>query len=175
MKNKIICGLPMLAAAIQTYVLAGVSAVMLIAAVASEAEQGKMILKLVAPEAAPPFPVVNRSSKGNRLTMPAAGTRQIPVGATGMGIDNAPTLHRGVDQPALGGNPARSSTIAGKSLPLHAPLVTGSSSAKTVTFRRDPLPPPPPATVRKRPIGCEPLFSPVTTPSLSHLTGRCIS
>ena len=34
---------------------------------------------------------------------------------------------------------------------------------------------PPKPVVQKRPLGCDPLFSPATTPALKHLFGRCIT
>lgn len=39
---------------------------------------------------------------------------------------------------------------------------------------RDPLTPQEPAIRRRIMDGCEPMFSPVTVPSMAHLAGRCV-
>jgi hypothetical protein len=56
--------------------------------------------------------------------------------------------------------------------PADAGLGSTRVPVNTMTIRRDE---PPKPVVHKRPLGCDPLFSPATTPALKHLFGRCIT
>jgi hypothetical protein len=174
--KETIYGRRILATTVAPSVLAMVSAVMLVSNVLlPQTDHGKLMLHHVEPASTVPLNVVNRSSKGDRLPILHTQTEQTPASAIRkIGLEIVRALHQvGADQPALTTvNPAPNTTIVSKSRALQEP---GSTPVKNATFRREPLPHFRPPTVQKRPIGCDPLFSPFTTPSLSHLTGRCIS
>jgi hypothetical protein len=137
MRNKTIYGRQTPSVVLGPYALAGVLVAMLTAnLLIFETGHGKMLLKPARQSSAVSLQVVNRSSKGDRLT------EQVPAGAP-------------------------------RETRIKEPVV--SRPVKSVTFRREPLPQHPPTTVQKRPVGCDPLFSPMASPLLSHLSGRCIS
>jgi hypothetical protein len=111
------------------YLLAGVAAV-IVAGSLVPATSGIMLLAKATAQTTTgvSHQVVDRSNKGNRLTVSRAAAR--------------------------------------------TPATANRIPVKTVTIRRGE---PPKPVVQKRPLGCDPLFSPATTPALKHLFGRCIT
>jgi hypothetical protein len=143
----------------RSYLLAGVAAVIISGSLVP-ATSGIMLLARAVAKTATVVSdqVVDRSNKGNRLTVSREAGRN-PAPAT---VESNRAMSPG--------DPGRDTTIVAKRP--EAGDVPGSIPVKTVTIRRSE---PPKPVVQKRPLGCDPLFSPATTPALKHLFGRCIT
>jgi hypothetical protein len=128
---------------------------------------------------------VNRTSKGNRnaASRTAVGNSHIATVEV-VGLRDTAIVYRDRDGRELfRTDPMNNVTLVTKGL--HLPEVTvrqhSSSAVKPVPVRtlheqnqvreRKPAVP----ARRKVPVGCEPLFSPVASPSLSHHAGRCMA
>lgn len=128
---------------------------------------------------------VNRAAKGDRgaALRTAGGASQIATVEV-VGLRDAAIVYRDRDGRELyRTDPVNNVTLVTKGLQL--PEVTvrqhSSSSVKPMPVKtlheqdqaRDRKPVTPAG--RKVPVGCEPMFSPVASPSLSHHSGRCMA
>lgn len=118
---------------------------------------------------------VMRSRKSDRAVPASAMPRPEAATVTAIevvGVDNAAILYRDRNGNVLyRTDPVRNVTMIAKGVKL--PEVTIRNDARTT-----PTPVSvdvPTASPAKMPIGCEPAASPIASPQLSHLTGRCLA
>jgi hypothetical protein len=123
---------------------------------------------------------VMRGPKGDRLPpaaspqeLPDTGVRRVVTSIEVVGVDDAAIVYRDREGNILyRTDPVRNVTMIAKGVKL--PEVTvrqGDHSPTTPT----PVTVPDAAKPAKLPIGCEPSASPIASPQLSHLSGRCLA
>jgi hypothetical protein len=117
----------------------------------------------------------NQNAKADRLQAVRPADTQSPTIATVevIGLRDAAIIYRDRDGKVLfRTDPMANVTIVSKNLAL--PEVTIKETPRTAVQR---VPAVIPTTLqeRKHSVGCDPAFSPVASPSLSHLTGRCMA
>src|SRR6266700_4368292 len=137
------------------YAIGGIAAVMVMGALAAPIDSRIASWTQPGQRADAPAIAVHRAGKGDRMAAARVGTIPNPASAK-------------VD-------PATGTTSVAKSLELRQFFAPGTVLTRTTTFRKDAPPPPPPVTVQKRPLGCDPIVSPLTTPALAHVIGRCLT
>lgn len=117
---------------------------------------------------------INRAAKGDRLAPPRAGVQKTVTSIEVVGVHDAAIIYRDREGNVLyRTDPVSNVTVIAKGVKL-----------PDITVRRDlgsstrPMPVEVPDKTGDKsvmPIGCEPAVSPIASPRLSHLTGRCIS
>jgi hypothetical protein len=121
---------------------------------------------------------VVRTAKGDRLaasdqTLPDTGVKRIVTSIEVVGVDDAAIVYRDREGNILyRTDPLRNVTVIAKGVKL--PEVTvrqGERSPATPT----PVTVPVGSQPSPLPIGCEPPASPIASPQLSQLTGRCLA
>ncbi len=117
---------------------------------------------------------VNRAAKGDRLAPVRASAQSTVATIEVVGIRDAAIIYRDRDGNVLyRTDPVNNVTVIAKGLKL--PDITvrqnAGSAAKPIPIKV----PEKAGDKSKMPIGCEPVASPIASPHLSHLTGRCIS
>jgi hypothetical protein len=134
-----------------------------------------------APLLGTPGASLNRAAKSDRLMTPGSA-RAAPKVATVevVGLRDAAIVYRDRDGRELfRTDPLSNVTIVTKGkLPEVTVRERSSSAVKPVpveTLNEPTQDRKPPARSRKPPLGCEPSFSPVAAPHLSHHTGRCMA
>jgi hypothetical protein len=116
-----------------------------------------------------------RSGKSDRLSAARSAETQSPTIATVevVGLRDAAIIYRDRDGKVLfRTDPMANVTVVTKNLAL--PEVTIKETPRTSVQRVAPVATPTTLQERKHSVGCDPAFSPVASPSLSHLTGRCL-
>ena len=114
---------------------------------------------------------IDRSRKGDRLSAPRPADHAGPVVAGASRLIFPANSSKNVTEIGKGaGSPKLIIRSTREPVPGTNPVVRGPG-------RGVDTPPVLPAAVpeRKLPDGCEPSFSPVASPALSHITGRCIA
>ena len=90
-----------------------------------------------------------------------------------VGVDDTTIVYRDRDGNILyRTDPVKNVTVIAKGTKL--PEVTVRQDARSAT-RPVPVSVPDEAKSGKTPFGCEPVASPIASPELSHLTGRCLA
>jgi hypothetical protein len=119
---------------------------------------------------------VERAMKGDRLVpatnQPATAERRTVTAIEVVGLDDTTIVYRDRDGNVLfRTDPVRNVTVVAKGIKL-----------PEVTVRRDAQTTPTPMPLRlpddkqgKLPVGCEPPASPIVSPQLSRLPGRCLA
>ncbi len=117
---------------------------------------------------------INRAAKGDRLAPPRAGVQTTVATIEVVGVHDAAIVYRD-----------RAGNVLYRTDPVsNVTVIAKGVKLPDITVRRDlgssirPLPIEVPDKTSEKspmPIGCEPAVSPIASPSLSHLTGRCIS
>ena len=128
-----------------------------------------------------PAASVNRPAKGDRLATPRTAPSSTVSTVEVVGLRDAAIIYRDRDGRELfRTDPVSNVTIMSKGLAI--PEVTvrerSGSAVKPVpveTLNEQAQDRKTPARTRKPPPGCEPSFSPVAAPSLSHHIGRCVA
>jgi hypothetical protein len=116
----------------------------------------------------------NQSGKADRLHAVRPAETQSPTIATVevIGLRDAAIIYRDRDGKVLfRSDPMANVTVVTKNLTL--PEVTIKETPRT-SVQRVPAIVPTTLQERKHSVGCDPAFSPVASPSLSNLTGRCM-
>jgi hypothetical protein len=119
---------------------------------------------------------VNRAAKSDRLASAAAraGEKKPVTAIEVVGIHDAAIVYRDRDGRVLyRTDPLSNVTVIAKGLKL--PDITVRQDAGSATTLVPVHVPDKSGELPKMPIGCEPAASPIASPDLSHLTGRCIS
>jgi len=117
----------------------------------------------------------NQSAKADRLLASRAVDTQSPTITTVevIGLRDAAIVYRDRDGKVLfRTDPLANVTVVTKNLKL--PEVTIKETQGT-SVQKIPAVTPTTLQERKHAVGCDPAFSPVASPSLSHLTGRCMA
>jgi hypothetical protein len=117
---------------------------------------------------------VNRAAKGDRLAPVRPSAQSTVATIEVVGVRDAAIIYRDRDGNVLyRTDPVSNVTVIAKGVKLPDLTVrqdAGSSATpipiKVIEKTGD---------MSKMPIGCEPMVSPIASPRLSHLTGRCIS
>lgn len=121
-----------------------------------------------------------RSTKGDRLT-PASAQRALPdsdikrvvTSIEVVGVADAAIVYRDRDGNILyRTDPVRNVTVVAKGVKLPDVTVRQEAQSETVHV---PVSVPETDKPAKMPIGCEPPASPIASPQLSRLTGRCLA
>ncbi|HEY0568263.1 MAG TPA: hypothetical protein VGD13_09110 [Xanthobacteraceae bacterium] len=116
----------------------------------------------------------NHRAKSDRLQAVRASDAQSPTIHTVevVGLRDAAIIYRDRDGTVLyRTDPISNVTVVSKNLTL--PEVTIKETPRT-SVQRVPAVAPTTLQERKHKVGCDPAFSPVASPSLSNLTGRCM-
>ncbi len=124
-------------------------------------------------------PVV-RSTKSDRLvpaspqgTLPDSGVRKTVASIEVVGVDDAAIVYRDREGNVLyRTDPVRNVTVIAKGVKL--PEVTVRQTEQT-SIRKIPVTIPDAKAPSPMPIGCEPAASPIASPDLARVTGRCVS
>lgn len=118
--------------------------------------------------------VINRAAKGDRLAPIRPGEKQTVASIEVVGVSNAAIIYRDREGNMLyRTDPLNNVTVIAKGVKL--PEVTVRQDARS-SITSVPIDVPGKADEKtKMPIGCEAAVSPIVSPHLSHLTGRCIS
>jgi hypothetical protein len=159
------------------YVVGGLAAVLLMDLGPSMIRQAGLLVATPS-AAATVMQTSNAARKGDRASRPAVQAAAPEIATVEVvGLRQPAIVYRDRDGRELyRTDPVNNVTIVIKDLLL--PEVTvrerGASNAPVVvpvesTPKQPPQPRPAP------PVGCEPSFSPVAAPTLSHLTGRCMA
>lgn len=117
----------------------------------------------------------NQNAKANRLQAVRPSETESPTIATVevIGLRDAAIIYRDREGKVLyRTDPMANVTVVSKNLTL--PEVTIKETPRT-TVQRVPAVMPTRLQERKHTVGCDPAFSPVASPSLAHLTGRCMA
>lgn len=161
------------------YLVGGFAAVLAMHYLAAPAGNGPGPLSRAlsaSPSAAGSFlQATNQSAKGDRLHGVLPADTQSPIIATVevIGLKDAAIIYRDRDGKVLfRTDPMANVTVVTKNLTL--PEVTIKETPRT-SVQRVPAVIPTTLQERKHSVGCDPAFSPVASPSLSHLTGRCMA
>lgn len=118
-------------------------------------------------------PVVNRAAKGDRVAPVQPGEKQTVATIEVVGVRDAAIIYRDRDGNILyRTDPMNNVTVIAKGVKL--PDVTVRQDARS-SITPVPVNVPAKGEKTKMPIGCESVASPIASPHLSHLTGRCIS
>ena len=124
-----------------------------------------------APQSAP---TINRAAKGGLLAAPRAGDQTTVASIEVVGVHDAAIIYRDREGHVLyRTDPVSNVTVIAKGVKL--PDITVRQHVGSST-RRVPVQVPVETGAKpSMPVGCEPVVSPIASPHLSHLTGRCIS
>jgi hypothetical protein len=117
----------------------------------------------------------NQSAKADRLQPVRPAETESPIIATVevIGLRDAAIIYRDRNGKVLfRTDPMANVTVVTKNLTL--PEVTIKETPRT-SVQRVPAVIPTTLQERKHSVGCDPAFSPVASPSLAHLTGRCMA
>jgi hypothetical protein len=160
------------------YLVGGFAAVLAMHYLAAPAGNGPGPLSRAfsaAPSSGEFLQATNQSGKSDRLQAVRGGETQPPTIATVevIGLRDAAIIYRDRDGKVLfRTDPMANVTVVTKNLTL--PEVTIKETPRTSVQRVAPAAVPTTLQERKHSVGCDPAFSPVASPSLSHLTGRCL-
>ena len=160
------------------YLVGGFAAVLAMHYLAAPAGNGPGPLSRAfsaAPSSGEFLQAANQSGKSDRLQVVRGGETQSPTIATVevIGLRDAAIIYRDRDGKVLfRTDPMANVTVVTKNLTL--PEVTIKETPRTSVQRVAPAVVPTTLQERKHSVGCDPAFSPVASPSLSHLTGRCL-
>jgi hypothetical protein len=116
---------------------------------------------------------INRAQKGDRLAPARPSAPRTVASIEVVGVHDAAIVYRDRNGNVLfRTDPVNNVTVIAKGVKL--PDITVRHNAGTATR---PLPVDVPGTAERSemPIGCEPSVSPIASPRLSHVAGRCIS
>jgi hypothetical protein len=134
--------------------------------------------------------VVERSRKGDRLVVQRAAANQPEIATVEVvGLRDAAVIYRDRDGRVLfQTDPIANLTVVSRGIALPELTIRQNSRSpvKSIAVESpkapaDPKPEPaaarnkPAEPKKKLPDGCDPSFSPVASPNLSYLTGRCIA
>jgi hypothetical protein len=159
------------------YIVGGFAAVLAMHYLAAPAGNGVGALSQAfsaAPNSGEFLQASNQNGKSDRLSAARSAETQSPPIATVevVGLRDAAIIYRDRDGKLLfRTDPVANVTVVTKNLAL--PEVTIKETPRTSVQRVAPVATPT-LQERKHSVGCDPAFSPVASPSLSHLTGRCL-
>lgn len=118
---------------------------------------------------------VNRTAKGDRLAPVRPGEKQTVATIEVVGVNDAAIIYRDRHGNMLyRTDPLNNVTVIAKGVKLPEVTVRQNAGSSTTPVPIE-VPGNKPSGKTKLPVGCESAVSPIVSPQLSHLMGRCIS